>query len=204
MKYRLVSVGVVFCLVSAFLLAQHHPREAAKSSQLRPDDGKLTANVYRNTYFGFSYPLEDGWFANEEMMQANSLKFQRPGTFYLLIADRHTGGPHRERILMIAEDAAEYRPRITVKNFVRKVVYAQAGNPAIEVIHEPYAVDYAGKRFYRSDYRENYSGGSLHKAWVAMEWRGYLLNWVFVADSEKRVTDLVNSLKRLSFVADRK
>src|SRR5216683_7521480 len=200
MKYSPVPLAVVFCLVSAFLLAQHHPREAPKSSQLRPDDGKLTGNVYSNTYFGFSYPLGDGWFANEEIMQANSLTFQMPGRFYLLTADRHTGGPNRERILMIAEDAAAYRPRITVKKFALKVVHAQAKNPTIEVIHEAYAVDYAGKHFYRSDYRENYSGGSLHKAFVATEWKGYLLSWVFVADSEKRVTDLVNSLQGLLFV----
>ncbi len=68
-----------------------------------------------------------------------------------------------------------------------------------QLIRDVFAIDLAGKHFFRADYDQNLSGGVLHKSFICTELNGYLLNWTLATDSEKELEDIVSSLQRVSF-----
>jgi hypothetical protein len=68
-----------------------------------------------------------------------------------------------------------------------------------ELLRDAYAVDCGGRRCYRADYKENYSGGSLYRSFVATELKGFLLSWSFVANSQENLNTMVDSLHQISF-----
>src|SRR2546429_6025665 len=48
-------------------------------------------------------------------------------------------------------------------------------HPGVEVVREVYAVDLAGRKFFREDYKESFNGGALSKTFICTKSRGYFL-----------------------------
>lgn len=105
---------------------------------------------------------------------------------------------------MVADDPAQYRPPISTMEYVTKMGKALVERPGMELVRAPYPIEHARTRFVRVDYKENYSGGSVSRAFVATERNGYLLSWTFVAGSPQELDQLVDSLDRLWFQTSQK
>jgi hypothetical protein len=195
--------GILLFLTLSFAVSgkcQDHPQHKAHPVGLRPDGGTFVNGVYKNGYFGFSYVLGEGWSLNDDLMQAGRVQALRmPGSFSLLIADRQTGKPRREQMLLSAEDMASFKAPVKLEALVQKMARALVKAKEVELTRDAYAVDYAGESFFRADFKESYSGGALYKAFLANEYEGFLFSWMFVADSEERLNQIVNSLNSLSF-----
>jgi hypothetical protein len=72
-----------------------------------------------------------------------------------------------------------------------------------ELIRNTYPVDYGGQHFYRADIKANYFGKVSYMTFLANEYGGFLFDWMFEANSEERMNQIINSLNSLSF-ADRR
>jgi hypothetical protein len=193
---HLSYILVILCTLSVVCYCQERP-------EVRPGLGDLKDGVYTNDYFGLTYRLGKDWYLSEEFIHGDAGKVinRVPGQYLLLSADRQTGKPIRERILMIADDARQYQHGFTAKQYVTKMTHALIKPPGTDLVREAYAVEYGGKAFNRADYEEKYAGGSLSKAFVSRRVRGYLLSWTFVANSQEELDVLVNSLAHLSFLS---
>ncbi len=108
----------------------------------------------------------------------------------------------RERMLLSADDTTTFSHTIKLEEWVQKMSRALVKRGNQELTRDAYSVDYAGQHFYRADFKESYSGGALYKTYLANEYEGFLFSWTFVADSEERLNQIVNSLNSLSFAHD--
>jgi hypothetical protein len=205
MNSRVPSLLALLLLFALPTLCQHRTSSAKRATVLRPDGGTFINGVYKNGHFGFSFAMGSDWLSNDDLMQADRVQSQKiPGRFCLLIADRHTGGPMRERMLLIADDTNSFKPSIKLEDWVKRMTRALVKRSGAELTRDAYAVEYAGQHFYRADFKENYSGGALYKTYLANEYEGFLFSWTFVADSEERLHQIVNSLNSLTFARDSK
>jgi hypothetical protein len=146
--------------------------------------------------FGFSYPLRGSWFVNDRL-----IKFDHPGTVLLLGVDRHTDTPLRERIVVLTDQASRYHPPLaSVSDYVSKLAHEQVKVQRGQLLHDAYSVDCGGKGCYRADYKENYSGGSVYRSFVATGLKGFLPSWTFVANSQETLDAMVDTLHQISFL----
>jgi hypothetical protein len=181
-------------------ICQDHPQHAARPIGLRPDGGTFIAGVYKNGYFGFSFALGEGWFTNDDLLQAGRVAQHKQGQFLLLMADRHAGKPVRENMLLTADDTTLFKSQVKLDDWVRKLAGVLVKKGGMELTRDAYAVDFAGNHFYRADLKESYAGRADYKSYLANEYDGFLFTWEFQADSEERLNQIVNSLNTLTFV----
>lgn len=193
---------VLIFLICPIALAQDNDGVATEPSIVEPDTGGISHGIYTNDFFGFSYPLPDGWYANTELRETARLP---EGSLLLLVADQHTGRLLRNRLLVIADDESRYlryHRAPNVSDYVAKMVHAQIDKEGKALAQNAVAVEMSGKHFFRADYKEPSDIAILYKAFVCMDTKGYFLSWTFVADSQERLDLLVNSLDHISFRQD--
>src|SRR4051812_29349525 len=109
----------LFVLCSAALARTSGPDTQANS--LQPGSSKVVDGTYVNGALGFSYSLPSlDWYVNEAEgpSAAGGAKPLPGGSLLLLVADRHTGTPYRDRLLLIAEDRSHYSSSLTLRDFV--------------------------------------------------------------------------------------
>jgi TonB family protein len=195
------SVLLIF-LICPIALAQDNDRAASQPGIAKPDTGSISHGIYTNDFFGFSYPLPDGWYENIELRETAHLP---EGSLLLFVADQHTGRLLRNRLLVIADDESRYlryHPAPNVRDYVAKMVHTQIDKEGKRLAQGAVAVEMSGKYFFRADYKESSDIATLYKAFVCMDAKGYFLSWTFVADSQERLDLLVNSLDHISFRED--
>jgi TonB family protein len=192
----------LYFVVMAFLLsslAGAQSSEAAVSTP-GPENGTVVGNTYANEFLGFWFPIPDGWLVNRERAGAEregQAKRLPGGGLELLVVDRHTTKPARNRIVISAVDASGHSSatQAFVSDFVRAPIDKTGG----EVLREAFPVDFAGQHFFRADYRQVLKSSAQWGAFVCTKFNGYFLGWTFVAGSPEDLEDTVNSLQRLSF-----
>jgi len=201
MSVRHAWLVVFLVLVAAPLLAQTSSSETTKTAQLKPDTGTFANNIYKNPYIGFSYTAPgEGWILPPEDAKAKSSEL--PGQFQLLLVFTQTSP--LQLVQLRADDASFYHPPTSLEVWFKSAVRHVASDKRIEIIKDPYPVEYAGQRFYRADYKQNYGGQPFHGSILGTEHSGFKLNWVFLASSEDTLKTLVDSLGTLSFTHSRK
>ena len=169
-----------------------------------PESGTIFNNTYTNEFLGFSFPIPDGWQVNRDGVAAGregEAKQLPGGGLELLVVDRETGKPFRNRILVLALDADGLST--TIQSFVSQIVRGQINDTGGEIVREPFPVDFAGQHFFRADYKQVFNGGTQSGAFVCTKFRGYFLGWTFVAGSPEELEGFVKSLQRLSFGDDK-
>jgi TonB family protein len=192
----LYFVAIAF-LVSSLAVAQSS--EAAVSTP-GPENGTVVGNTYANEFLGFWFPIPDGWLVNREsagVEREGQAKRLPGGGLELIVIDRRTAKPARNRIVISAVDASGYSSatQAFVSDFVRAPIDKTGG----EVLREAFPVDFAGQHFFRADYKQALKSSAQWGAFVCTKFNGYFLGWTFVAGSPEDLEDAVNSLRRLSF-----
>jgi hypothetical protein len=198
MTIRHARLAAFLLLVAASLPSQTPSRKTTQPAQPKPDAGTFVNNVYTNPYIGFSYTAPgDGWTSVPQDEKAKQAEL--PGQFQLLRAFVRTDT--RQQVLQLrADDASFYHPRITLEAWFKGVTHHVASLKEIQIIKDPYAVEYAGLHFYRADYKQNYGGQLVYGSIFGTEHNGFMLNWIFVATAEETLKELADSLGTLSFV----
>ena len=119
----------------------------------------------------------------------------------MLVIDRHDEGKFAGRIALNAVSQGTMTPESFANGSAQAQVNADPTKR--EMVHNAFAVKYAGKQFSRADYKQPLSKGSqLYIAFVYTAFRGYLIGETVMADSPKSLDDAVDSLQRISFQED--
>jgi TonB family protein len=195
-----------FCFVAmTVLFSSLAGAQNASTAVNKPgsEDGTIVNNTYANEYLGFSYPIPEGWQVSNDTVgnngQVKAVRFSGGG-LVLLVIDQHTGAPLFNRIVLSALDARSLS--VDTQGFVSKFVRAQLGREGMELVRDTFPADFAGKHFFREDYKESSTGGGLYKAFVCTKFRGYFLGWTLATGSPPELEEAVKSLQHLSFGAD--
>src|SRR5215467_7157537 len=199
MHVPIVRFLMPLLLITAFAQPKSQQPATLEAPEGKPGIGEFKDNIYRNPYFGLSYTLGEGWSANEELREKGLAGF-----YYLLVADKHIGRPTLERIMFYAKDRRDLHKTRSLEEWTRDMVHALVNRAGMELVRDAYPATYAGTKFYRGDYKDNSRGTTHYLSFLAAERKGFLLNWTFVADSETRRDELVNSLRSLSFSPEQK
>jgi TonB family protein len=192
----------LYIVVTAFLLSSLGGAQSSVSpvSTPGPENGTLVSNTYANEFLGFWFPIPDGWQVNRESVgteREGQAKRLPGGGLELLVLDRRTANPARNRIVISAVDASGYSS--ATKAFVSDFVRAPIDKTGGEVLREAFSVDFSGQHFFRADYKRVLKVGAQWGAFVCTKFSGYFIGWTFTAGSPEELEDIANSLQRLSF-----
>jgi TonB family protein len=188
-----------------FLYAQHeheHEMHNARSTELRYDTGILEHGRYSNQCLGFTYVIPQGWDISMIVGRDGKAKHLSDGGLDLLAIQQHTDAPPSNMLMLTARDAAGQAQSAEefVNNSVREQIAARAGRA---LIREAYAVEYGGKKFARSDYRQSFSSGvTSYMSILETKFRGYYLGASLVTGSEEALDRAANSLGSMTFLDD--
>jgi hypothetical protein len=188
-----VKLVFLYFVAVAFLLSSLAGAQSsgAAVSTPGPENGTIVTNTYANEFLGFWFPLPDGWQVNHESVGAEregQAKRLPGGGLELLIIDRRTARPARNRIVISAVDASGYSSatQAFVSDFVRAPIAKTGG----EVLREAFSVDFAGQHFFRADYKQVLNVGAQWGAFVCTKFSAYFIGWTFIAGSPEELEDI--------------
>jgi TonB family protein len=191
-------------LTGAFATAQQVA--SGQPSELRFDTATVTSGTYTNECLGFSLAIPTGWEINTQGggTDGTSRAPHLPGGgLGLLVLDRHTDPPHLDRIALLARDAGS--TTIPAKDYVTMSVQGQIGDDRgnRELLRDAFMVQYGGKEFYRSDYKQNlHNGNAMYLGFVYTKFRNYFLGETLMTGSQTELNEAADSLSRISFRED--
>src|SRR5207248_9052616 len=141
---RIPSLVMVFLLAAVAAVAQQGL--AVAPADLRPDTGAMSADVYTNNFFGFSYRVPAQW-------TGKAIQRSQPGQrFYqLLSALPATSGASIQYMGIQAEDIAAPVVK-TASQFIQASPLA-GKNSAYEMLGPVREMEIGGHHFARADYR---------------------------------------------------
>jgi TonB family protein len=190
----------VLLLLVTFALAQ----EPLPTNPPRFDVGTIATGFYINNCLGFSYPVPDDWVIDTQVLGTapGAAKHQPGGGLILLVLDQHTKRPFFNRMVISSTDASAIK--LDTAEFVSRFVHAQSNDPETsrKILKEPYAVEFAGKPFFRSDFSDQHGDSILYKSFLSTRFRGNFLEWTLVTGSPEELDSAVNSLQKLVFRQD--
>jgi hypothetical protein len=204
--------------------APEHPA-APPAAALKPDSGSVSAGIYRNDFFGFSYSFPADWKVQSEKEQRaiaerghqeaydqdpnDSAEHQQAMkyTWFLLGAGASAADPQKPSLQLIAFDLAGDRSFKNPRQFLGQLsapIKAMGGR----VTQAPTEKTIAGHRFTSVQYRIDTLGDDNRPATVYWESaltveRGHVLAWFFFSDSQAALDRLAGTLDSIAFVARR-
>jgi hypothetical protein len=181
-------------LLSAATPLANCEQSTKSSATSKPDEGNFFQNTYRNDFFGLSYSLPGEWH------KSNASPALLPaGSYYLFIGDRHTGHHLMNRVVVIADAESNYSSISSAHEYVSAIVRRQLSHASGEVMRQTSPFAAGENRFDRADYKMVQDGTTHYKSLVCTNRSGYWLSWTFVAQSERELDDVVNTLQHVSF-----
>jgi TonB family protein len=199
-------------LILAVLLVGAQPTASAQQPTSSPPDaprfdkGTIANGVYTNDCLGFSIAIPAGWEVNSHSGGAgadgSAIHISDRGLGLLLLR-QHTEHPFGNRIVITAIEASD--SRMTAKDAVTNSVRVQVSDDPQnrQLVRDAFAVDYAGKTFFRSDYKQTLrNGDTLYLAFVLTRFRGYFVGETLMTGSPEELDQSTDSLQRISFQED--
>lgn len=193
----------IFLLSLLFSVAMGFAQEPLPTNPPRFDVGTIATGFYINNCLGFSYPVPDDWVIDTQALGTapGVAKHGPGGGLILLVLDQHTKRPFFNRMVLSSTDATA--TKIDTAEFVSRFVHAQSDpETSRKILKEPYAVEFAGKPFFRSDFSDQHGDAILFKSFLITKFRGNFLEWTLVTGSPEELDSAVNSLQKLVFRQD--
>jgi hypothetical protein len=186
----LALVPLLACGLAA-QTAQHPPSKAAA-----PDPGELSAGIYRNPSFGFTYKPPYGWVdRTPEMREASTDPAKE--TVLLGVFERPpeaNGEGVNSGVVIAAESAASYPGLKSAAQYfgpLEEVTKAKG----LTTVNPPYEFPVDGKPIVRADFVKQFAGGAgLHQSTLAWLAKGYVVSFTFIGDSDDEVLQLLDGL----------
>ncbi len=188
--------AIIFALVTLLTCslpaqtAQHPPSKAAA---LEP--GELSAGVYHNLSFGFTYKLPYGWVdRTPEMREASTDPAKE--TVLLGVFERPpeaNGEGVNSGVVIAAESAASYPGLKSAAQYfgpLEEVTKAKG----LTTVNPPYEFPVDAKPIVRGDFVKKVGNGSLHQSTLAWLAKGYVVSFTFIGDSDDEVLQLLDGL----------
>lgn len=175
---------------NAILIKGAEP-SASDSSTPLPEGGAVVKDVYRNEYFGLTYPLPDDWSEN----------FSGPppsdsGMYVLALAGPGPKfkGTSRATLLIQAHDLffslSDARDAMELAAFAKDTL-----EPHYTVERSPTAVKIANRPFVRFDYQSEVAG--LHWVVLTTEIRCHAVQFIFSSSDKELIERLIKDMDRM-------
>jgi len=151
------------------------PGTGANSSRLQIDVGVVANGKYSNDCLGFSLPILSGWEVNSEIPGVLGRAVRLPNGDLLLLQLDHHGIRVPGHFGILAKAADE---NLSVQDLVAGAVHSQADKDpqTRHILREVSPVDYGGRHFFRSDYTQTVSNGSMtYISYVYTRFRSYYI-----------------------------
>jgi hypothetical protein len=201
MRLTLLLPFVCFAvLATGFILAQQSADKSAGAPTY--DAGVFGNNTYTNECMGISFPLPAGWMAKRQAINGPSKAIHLPGGgLNLLMIEQPRQGTFGNMITLYASPATDATE--SAREFVTHAIQTQVTrNPQNnQLLRETFAVDYAGKHFFRADYKTTLPRVSV-RSLVFTRFRDYYIGEMVEAGSAAELGSAVDSLKKISFRED--
>ena len=199
---RMIATILLSFLATVLAFAQQPP--PAPATAPRVDAGQYVHDTYSNECLGFSFHMPQGWLAKSQGMSGLARAIhQAGGGLGLLMIEQPKQGTFGNTITLYATSANE--KTAGPKEFVSNAVQAQIKRAPDknELLRDAAAVEYGGKKFFRSDYKVSFSyGRDAYRSLVFTRFRNYLIGEMVNAGSQVELNQAVDSLKGMSFRED--
>jgi len=195
---RFLAIGLVILLQGTGFAQQ----TASDSAPARFDTGVFENHTYINECLGFSFPLPAGWLAISQRINGPSKAIHVPGGgLGLLLIEQPKPGTFGNTIQLYALAATD--PNVSTRDFVARAVQAQVTRNPVnnQLVRAASEVEYAGKHFFRSDYKSAKPRASV-RSLVFTRFRNYYVGEMIDAGSPEEVDSAADSLKKISFRED--
>jgi TonB family protein len=201
---RALILAVLLAGAQAIASAQQ-PNDSPPDAP-RFDKGTIANGEYRNDCLGFSIAIPDGWevdsYSGGAGADGNAVHISDRG-LGLLLMRQHKEHPFGSRIVITAIDASG--SPMTAKDVAANSTRVQISDDPRnrQLVRDAFAVDYAGKTFFRSDYKQTLSNGdTLYMAFVLTKFRGHFIGETLMTGSPEELDRSADSLQRISFQDD--
>lgn len=186
----------VLFLLAALIANAAAQQAPTKAQAAAPDPGEIVKDTYKNLFFGFSYRIPVGFVDRTDEMRASSTNPSK-ATVLLSVFGRPplaAGTTVNSAVIIAAESASAYPGLKSAAQYfgpVSEVAEAKGMKP----VNEPYEFPVDGKPIFRRDYMKQMSGVAMHQSTLAWLFRGYVLSFTFVGNSEEEVQSLIEWLR---------
>jgi hypothetical protein len=182
------------CFYIGLLLAAPiaaRPQGIVASRPRLTDRGQVEGLTYSNAALGLRYRLPEGFFV---VPLPDNLP---AGSLLLMTADKHTGTPWRDRVLLAAADPGKYS--WTTSEYATHFVRSIPAKSHVVVRHETYPLKIAGHDFFRVDFQKTEQGKTLYQVFVCTRLKDSLVSWMFTSLNENQVGELATSINTVTF-----
>lgn len=178
-----------------------------KPGEPRPDSGEVSGREYKNKFFGFAYTLPEGYATTTSSPEFTKF-IDAPNSFLLIYAS--TGASNVGKITgLVAITAWSARSLWwrdwhgkTGGDYLTKLrTVPPAGTRYFEADGPVRKRKIAGRVFYEADAVANHTSGMLQgfQANLAIVDRGFVLSFIFQADTRENLNRLFDSMSSLKF-----
>jgi len=175
------------------------PPDQAKSQARSavPEAGAISAGVYHNSAFGFSYKLPYGWVDRTPDMQDASAEAAKSRVL-LAIFERppQAAGDSINSAVVIAAEALSAGAKTAAEYF--DTLTAVSIGKGLKTDGDPHEFSVGTTRLVRGDFSK--ARGTLTMRQTSLVWlqKGYAVSFTFIGGSEDEVNELI---EKLSFAA---
>lgn len=187
-------------LAPGFVFGQHPATQPPAAPTY--DAGVFAHDTYTNECMGISFPVPSGWLAKSQGISGPAKAIHLPGGgLNLLMIEKPNPGTFGNLITLFATPATE--PTGSARDFVTHAIETQIKhNPQNnQLVRETFPVEYAGKNFFRADFKTNMPRASF-RSLVFTRFRDYYIGEMIEAASTEELDRAADSLKKISFRED--
>jgi hypothetical protein len=162
---------------------------AEKGRYANPEDGRLTDNVYRNTYLGLAYPLPSGW--------GKGLAGAPPSSsgYYVLNTPRPQDGTKATMLIGAQDMFFSNPPMQDARQFLEALARTASPENGMHVEVPPAEVEIAGRRFARL---EMIGTPLLSRLVFATDIRCHVVNFSLASVDRELLARIAKSLEKIA------
>jgi TonB family protein len=188
----------------------------------RPDDGSVSANVYTNRFFGFSFEFPKGWtvvkedaakaiaklggtlLAHGDPVLQDVTQASERISYPLLVVIEGLASKQALSMRMIQILASDMRSQPDLKSgkdFLQfsATMYKQLSLP-MEIVGTPQELLLGGRKFWKADLTVHISSGVHHAAQIATIEKGYVLQFLLVSPDATGLDEILPTMQSLRLI----
>jgi hypothetical protein len=186
----LVSLGLTFTAQ-----AQSKTAPARANTQTAKSANKEYAQLYRNTAFGFRYPIPFGWVDRTKEMQEGS--DAKKAELLLAVFERPpeaAGDTINSAVVFASESVASYPGLKKAEDYLGPLTEL-ATSKGFKPDGEPYALEVESRQLLRTDFIKSLSDKlTMRQCTLVLVAKGQIVSFTFIAGTEDELDDLMDGL----------
>jgi hypothetical protein len=172
--------------------AQAQTKSAPPAKPAAPSED---AQLYRNTTFGFRYPIPYGWVdRTKEMLEGNDAK---KGDLLLAVFERPpdaTGDTINSAVVIASESAVSYPGLKTAEDYLGPLTELATAK-GFKAVGEPYSLEVESRQLLRADFVKVRSDKlAMRQCTLVLLAKGQIVSFTFIAGSDEELDDLMDGL----------